>query len=192
MRRATRSQPRAVPKLAVLAGAYVALAAVAVAACITAPPPDLPNPPLRRPTAIHQAVQPAEGFIVDGPDGGEFTVPVEVSTPGDSFVYSAFLDGIQVYGGSQTAPEGGLAMATFVVQSPDTATCPHQIEFIVAHGWANPTQMRTPDAVGGDVVQWSYANGGPQGCPPLDAGSGAFPDASVDGLPVPPEAGGDP
>lgn len=189
MRRATRSQPRAVPKLAIAAGGCAAIAAVA---CITAPPPDLPSLPPQRPTAIHQAVVPAEGFILEWPSDGQFSVPV--STSGDPFFYSAFLDGTQFYAGTQSGQDGGPTVVTFPVPFPDTAVCPHQIEFVVAHGWAN-AQKGIPDAVGADVVKWSYANGGPggsQGCPPLDAGTGVFPDASVDGLAVAPEAGGDP
>ncbi len=199
MRRATRSQPRAVPKLAIAAGACAAIAAVA---CITAPPPDLPSLPPQRPTAIHQAVVPAEGLLLQWPsDGGsvegQFLVPVQVAASGDSFVYSVFLDSILIWDGtgSQTAPDGGITLVQFPALLPDTATCPHQLEFIVAHGWANAAQRQTPDAVGGDVVKWTYYNGGPggpQGCPLLDAGTGAFPEASLDGLAVPPEAGGDP
>jgi hypothetical protein len=203
MGRASRSQSNAVRNLAFAAGACTVVAAVAAAmmggavACITTPPPDLPKLPLVRPTIWTQGVSPAPGLIVEWPTDGSFLVPVQVATPGETFVYNAFLDSNPVPGlnpAPQAATDGGNALVSFTVGVPDTAVCPHTLEFIVASEFAD-LERRTPNAVGGDVANWYYSNGGPggpSGCPPLDAGSGAPPDAAPDALPVPPEAGGDP
>ncbi len=193
MRRANRSQPRAVSKSAILACGCAGIAAGVAGGCLTAPPPDLPPLPHVRPTALHDAVSPAEGLILEWPT--EFSVPVQLSTPTDPYFYNIFLDSNPATATvKQTAPDGGIALVTFIAPQPDTATCPHHLEFIVAHGFVD-AQRRQWDDVGGDIVNWYFYNsgpGGPQGCPVIDAGTGGFPEASVDALPIPPEAGGDP
>ena len=200
MGRAPRSKPNAVRKLAVVAGACAVAAGAAMiggaVACITTPPPDLPKLPPVRPTIWTQGVTPAPGLIVDWPDSG-FVVPVQIATPGETFVYNVLLDSSPVPGlitAPQAATDGGNALVSFTVLPPDTAVCPHTLEFIVASGFADLGRT-TPNSVGGDVVNWYYSNGGPagaSGCPSFDAGTGAFPDATADVLPVPPEGGGDP
>jgi hypothetical protein len=136
--------------------------------------------------------------LVDWPSDGTFMVPVQIATPGEAFVYEVFEDypANQVPAVPRSAPslatDGGVALVRFVLRPPppDNGTCPHRIEFIVANGFAG---QHTPDSVGGDIVTWFYTEGGgPNGCPSYDAGTGAFPDAASDVLPVPPEAGGDP
>jgi hypothetical protein len=150
------------------------------AACVTVVP-DLPVLPDLRPTILHQAVDPPEGLLLEWPTS--FSVPIQIATPAEGFVWSAFLDSELVAGSVMpvTAPDGG-TIVTFPVDVPSTNVCPHDLHFVVAHAFIDIAR-RTPDETGGDFVDWQYYNegpGGPQGCPPLDAGTGAVPDAAVD------------
>lgn len=182
-------------RAAVLAGAACAVAvAVALAACITTVP-DLPQYKLLPPYIVTDAVQPPVGPLLQWPAGGEFTVPVEVFTPGETFVYQVVYDygtnnqsvPVSVNTG-QVAPDGGVTVP-LTLQIPNPDLCPHHIDFIVANAFQ---AVHVPDLVGGSVASWLYEPGGTGVCPGFDAGTGAFPlpEASIDsGLAV---VGGNP
>jgi hypothetical protein len=187
----------------------VTLALVTSTGCIVAPPPDLPELPVERPTILHEAVvPPADQILAELPS--EFVVPVELVGPDQSFVWDVFVDYDPCVGASceptpparfpqmvQPAPgtlDGGIAIVSFSLDPLDPSLC-HRIDFLVAHQF-DPGSARTWDSVGGDIVTWIYNPGGqPNGCPIYDAGAfqdGAFP-PNDSGLPVVPESGtGDP
>ena len=189
----------------VLAAVASALAAAAaVAACITTPPPDLPVIPYRRPTILHDSVQPPSDRILSVWPA-EFEVPVKVDDPSVGFEWNAFVDYDPAFGtmtpnrsGTVSSPvevDSGVTVVPFQLLAPDARFC-HHIEFQVAHSFQTSRgSPHTPDSLGGDSVTWTYnAGGGPNGCPVYDAGAvqdGAFLDAPVDGLPVVAESGGD-
>jgi len=161
------------------AGASGVACALAVAACITAPPPDLPQ----------------------RPSDNTFIVPVEVDVQAPAFYYNVFVDysavtqqGLQLSGmGPMTPADGGVTLVLFHLIPPDTPTCPHIINFTVANGFSPSNSSIAPNGVGGDIVTWwYYPAGGQGGCPPYEAGDGVFPDVLVEGLLVTPESGGDP
>jgi hypothetical protein len=178
---------------------------LAVGSCITAPPPDLPLVQRPHPTIVHYAVQPPEGPLFEWPTMlTQFVVPVEVDGPGEPFAYNVFVDfsGDQLSGdqsprtggsGPINLPDGGITLVSFWFTPPETPIpCPHRIDFLVANKF-DPMSPHTFDSAGGDIVTWwYYPDGGPGGCPASYTGDGAFPDASVDGLPVVPETGGGP
>jgi hypothetical protein len=184
------------------AGSASAVAcALAVAACITAPPPDLPQLPPRRPTIEDDAVQPPAGPLYDWPSDNTFIVPVQVDVQSPAFYYNVFVDysavtqqALQEFSG--TGPgllDGGVTFVSFTLSQPDTPTCPHIIDFLVATGFSPSNSSFTPNGVGGDIATWWYYPDGAQGgCPAYDGGDGVFPDVLVDGLLVTPESGGDP
>ncbi|MGO9836190.1 MAG: hypothetical protein ACLP1X_18470 [Polyangiaceae bacterium] len=187
------------------AAASAVACALAVAACITAPPPDLPQLPPQRPTVLHDAVIPPEGLLYDWPSDNTFTVPVQVDVQSPAFYYNVFVDysavtqqALQEFSGMGPGlVDGGVTLVSFPLSPPDTPTCPHTIDFLVANGFNPSISSFTPEAVGnaggGDIVTWSYfPNGSQGGCPAYDAGDGVFPDVLVDGLLVTPESGGDP
>jgi hypothetical protein len=198
-----------------LAAATCACAAIALAAataCITAPPPDLAQPGVHRPTILHEAVQPPpDQILAELPP--EFAVPIELDDPNQSFQWDVFLDyDPNVLSNSkpllypqtvQPTPgtvDGGILLVDFFPSDsngvpPDPSLC-HRIDFLVAHAF-NESSPRTWDSVGGDIVSWLYNPGDPAGCPVYDAGAlqdGAFPapEASPDALPIVPESGTDP
>ena len=191
-------------------GALGAPAALAIGACITAPPPDLPNPP-RRPTIVFASVVPPPDQVMSQiPDGG-FSVPVELGGPNQAFFFDVFIDFDPImHAAPRIYPQeflptastagGGVVVVTFdldpALAELDPAYC-HRIEFLVAHAFnANPPSPHTPDSIGGDSVSWLYSGaGGPDGCPLYDAsalGDSGWPTdvASTDTLPVVPESGG--
>jgi hypothetical protein len=195
MRRGFPSKRVAGGILLVLAATAV-IAAVTSVACLVAPPADLPALPTLPPTIVRASVVPQASIpLLEWPDGGQFFVPVQVNSPGVPFYWSVFVDYFDTnsvarpYGIVAGPPDGGTVVVPFTPQIPPTSTCPHVIQFMVAHQFID-MQLRVPDSVGGDEVDWYYTQGGgPSGCPLLDAGSGAFPEASPDGPPIFPEAG---
>jgi hypothetical protein len=179
------------------AAAVVVACGLTAPACITAPPPDLPQLPTRRPTVVNDAVQPPEGLLPGWPSDNQFVVPVEMGNP-SPFVYNVFVDfpvnPVAKYSGSVTAtvpPDGGIVPVRFPLDPPDPLICPHHVEFLVAHGF-DPKSQHTFDGFGGDVATWEYFPGGSgDQCPSYDAGDGSVPDAPLDALPVAPESGSD-
>jgi hypothetical protein len=178
----------------------VAASLLAAAACITAPPPDLPTP-LVPPIIVHDAVVPPSDALLPPwppPPGMTFIVPVQLVDPNNPFVFNVFVDyplnQAPAYHGPAPGSgggvfDGGISIVSFTLPAPDTALCPHVIEFLVAYGF-DPQSPHTIDSLGGDIVTWLYYGGLDTGmCPEHDAGSGLFSDASQDALPVPPEAG---
>ena len=108
-----------------------------------------------------------------------------MAKPGEAFFYAVVYD----YGPGPSQfvawpptqvsalPDGGTELITVpgLKQPTDKRVCPHEIEFVVAARFDPGTT--TPNAVGGDVVDWTYfPDGTPTGCPAFDAGTGAFPD----------------
>lgn len=177
----------------VIAAGCAGAAVVAMAACITAIP-DLPQYPVLPPTVQTESVQPPPGPLVEWPAGGAFSVPVQVFSPGETFVYEVVYDYGTVdqqvpiaAGKPQLAADGGVTVLPLTLPIPSPDFCPHHIDFLVANGFQT---VHVPDAVGGSMVSWTFTQGGgPNGCPDFDAGSGAIPDAAVDRVPL---AGGDP
>jgi hypothetical protein len=203
MLRGFRLAKREITAVALAAVVSAGMGAAAVVACITAPPPELPTIPARRPTILHASVVPPPDQILSvwPATGLTFDVPVELEDSTQPFLWSVFVDYdpltarqpiLLSNGPTPAPPDGGPTIVSFLLDAPDPAFC-HRIDFVVANSFTTSFR-RTPDGVGGDIVSWLYnAGGGPNGCPVYDAGpvqDGAFPpDAPADGLPVTP--GGD-
>jgi hypothetical protein len=190
----------------------VAIATTMTSGCITAPPPEIPQLPLQRPTILHDAVVPPTNQIL-AQLPTEFVVPVQLDDPDESFEWDVFVDYNPCADPTScqpTAPtiypqlvqptpgtlDGGVSLVSFASFTDLDDTLCHRIDFLVAHQF-DPGSAHTWDSVGGDIVTWFYnPGGGPNGCPIYDAGAlqdGAFPppDAAPDGLPVTPESGAD-
>lgn len=206
MVRALRSSNR-VTKIAacgVVAGAGAVAVAAMQGACITTPPPDFADASFR-PTILHDSVVPSVNVpLVEWPPNGQFSVPVELDDPNESFCWVVFIDynAYPVFTSSgivhpvvcgaapPSAVNGGVDVITFTLEPGgiDLTTC-HQIQFLVAPSFESDDH--TPTAPGGDDVTWNYVPGGGPECPPYDAGAfgdGAFPvqDVSSDSIPVAP------
>jgi hypothetical protein len=205
----------------VLAFAFVALscagAALSFAAasgCLTSPPPDLAQPPIQRPTFVHDALQPPPGQIL-GEIPAEFILPVALPSTDPSFYFNVFVDYNPCADPTNCTPSAPVSSSIQISATPgsldggvytedwgtggaiDPTAC-HVIQILVAHQF-NASSPHTWDSVGGDIATWIYVPGGsPGGCPVYDAGAvqdGAFPpaDAGNDGILVTPESGaGDP
>ena len=184
-------------------------------ACITAPPPQLPEVAGHRPTILHESVVPPTTLFLPALPL-EFVVPVQLDDPNESFQWDVFVDYIPCSDPSTCQPASPKTPPGVVTVNPTPGTLDgrvevvhvspplglsnsecHKIDFVVAHQFNSDSH--TWDSVGGDIVTWIYDPGGALPCPLLvyDAGSvqdGAFPpDAGSDGLPAVPESGtGDP
>jgi hypothetical protein len=192
----------------------VAIAMLVATACITAPPPELPQEVTHRPTILHESVVPPAGLVpVDVL--GEFVVPVELEDPNEAFQWDVFIDYNDCADPSScqpTAPlapgvvtvtptpgtlDGGVELVSFLVPPDlDPSRC-HTIDFLVAHRFETGLP-RTWDPVGGDIATWIWDPAGSVPCSLVvfDAGSaqdGAFPptDAGAEALPAVPESGTD-
>jgi hypothetical protein len=188
----------------------VALGIVASTACLVAPPPDLPQSPLHRPTILHESVNPPPDEILPALPV-EFVVPIVLEDANESYQWEVFVDYDPLTNPSPVrfpttvtptagSFDGGVVPQSFNLDPTETSLDPsrcHRIEFLVAHGF-NTSSPHTWDSIGGDLVSWVYnPGGGPAGCPVFDAGplqDGAFPpgDSGSDGLPIVPESGTDP
>jgi hypothetical protein len=179
-----------------LAGGAGVIAAGAAVACFTAPPPDLPPQSTQRPSIASSAVYP-QAYLTELPADGMFIVPVQVAA-GEFFQWDVFVDypanrapfiAPTTISADKAVVDGGLTWVSFPVDQNafQPGTCPHRIEFFVAHQF-NPGAPRTPESFGGDSFTWFYF---PDGCSSYDAGDGGFPpaDAASDSLPVTPESG---
>jgi hypothetical protein len=193
---------------AAAAGTCLVGAVVGVStACLTEPPPELPQQPLIRPTIRRDAVNPPPDQIL-GQLPTEFVVPIELDSPDEPFQWDVFVDFDPVSSPNPVlypttvlptaaTVDGGVVLQDFNLTAAnlDPSFC-HRIEFLVAHAF-NAASAHTWDSVGGDLVSWVYNPGSNQaGCPVYDAGSledGAFPpaDAPIDALPVVPDSAGD-
>jgi hypothetical protein len=176
-------------------------------ACLTAPPPELPQPSLHRPIIVHDAVYPPpDQILAELPT--EFVVPIELDSPDQPFEWDVFVDFDPVNAPNpvlipatvlptNATVDGGVVLQDFNLTAAnlDPAFC-HRIQFLVAHAF-DQASAHTWDSIGGDIVSWVYNPGSNQaGCPEYDAGSledGAFPpEGAVDALPIVPDSGGDP
>ncbi len=185
-----------------LAAACTAGMAVAsgMPACITAPPPEVPQLPPEGPTILHNSVMPPTNQnLVALPPDGSFSVPIVLGrpTPFEWEVYVDFdpkdVNTKQRPTTSETpgAMDGGIYDLTFLLgptELGDPNAC-HRILFAVAANFKSPY---SPDALGSDSVMWWYVPNGPNGCIELDAGAlqdGAFPpvDAPTDAPLLTPE-----
>jgi hypothetical protein len=202
--------------ITICAAICASVAVATTSACVTVPPPELPELPVERPTIVHDAVVPPTDQILPALPV-EFVVPVELDDPAESFLWDVFVDYSPCAGPTSCALEnpkifpqevqptagtldGGVYIVSFALSAPDLTTAQggpsacHRIDFLVAHGF-NQGSEYTWDSVGGDIVTWFFnAGGGPNGCPVYDAGNvqdGAFPpvEAGADALPVIPESG---
>ena len=204
MFRVTRRARRAA---AAIAAATAVCAAVLQGACITAPPPDLPQEPQRRPTILHDSVVPSANVpLVEWPPDGQFTVPVELDDSSEAFCWVVFEDYNPYIGPSgivrsktcgpppPSAVDGGVVEVSFTLfpSNLDLNFC-HTIQFLVAIDFESDSH--TPNSIGGDSVTWNYVPGGGPNCPEYDAGAfqdGAYPtDAPADTRPqTPPDSAG--
>jgi hypothetical protein len=153
------------------------------AACVIADPaPEVPVPPLHRPTILHGSVVPPDTQILsEWPTATGFVVPVDLVDPSQPFQYAVFVDDLLRFNGSispdPTLTDAGIRVVQVNLDPPTSPPDCHRIEFIVARAF-NGGDLHTPDSVGGDTVVWFYnPNGDPAGCPTSDAGGldGAFP-----------------
>lgn len=168
----------------VFTSASVLCAVAAGVACITTPPPDLPELPPQPPTIVHDAVYPPEGVLVTWPQDLQFTVPVRMAKPGEGFFFEVIYDYrtptptvLKDRTPAPVIPDGGMEILPLpALPIPDDiGICPREIEVVVA---ADFGAIGVPDSIGGDFARWTYApNGSAVGCPPYDAGTGMFPEA---------------
>jgi hypothetical protein len=185
---------------AALAGAS-ALASAAPA-CITAPPPDLPEAPVHRPTIMHDAVVPtASGILTVWPMYDTFVVPIEVYTPSLGVEWEAYVDyytgpdnrnrsATPAAGSGPVFEDGGAYVALVTVPLDEIAKqqC-HMIQVVVSSGFEVGSTAHTPDSQLGDTIDWNYQPGG-QSCYRSDASKlldASAVDAPVDGLPIVPD-----
>jgi hypothetical protein len=160
--------------------------------CILAEPSGaLPRIPETRPTILHASTVPSETSVVTRwPQ--TFIVPVELTDPTVRIVYAAFIDFDPLTGdglvGSpihsdfeQANTVGRTRTLTVAIPEPDLGRC-HKIEIVVALRLASEfdgKNSHTPDEPGGDISTWFYnPSGDLGGCPALDAGIDASPDAA--------------
>jgi len=208
MPQTVRSSNRALRALVLAAavGAAVPVVAGGVAACITSPPPDLPELPLRGPRILEDGVRPVTDQYLTGlPADDKFVVPVEVTDTTRPIVGRVFVD---FNPGPTNMPpttnyvrqaiafptlDGGVTNLSFSLSPAnlgDPTAC-HIIEFIVAGSFdemSGSSHTPTPgDNLGGDSVSWFYTPNGPNGCFAYDAsdGSAVQGDSSQDGPPLP-------
>jgi hypothetical protein len=198
MPRERRFSSRVASVAAVGTAGVVAAWGLLEGACITTPPPALPSES-PRPTILHDSTDPPTNEpLVVWPVEGQFSVPVELSDPDQSFCWVVFVDynpyGINSTGttgmqgllncgaASPTEVDGGVVVVPFTLDpsSFDLSSC-HQIQFIVAQTFESDdhTPVFPP---GGDDVIWNYVPGGGPQCPLYDAGAfadGAFPPADA-------------
>jgi hypothetical protein len=205
MRRDIRAWKRATGSVFVgVATAVVAL--VGPGACITAPPPDLPEVPLQGPQIIQNAVRPpTNAYLTALPADGGFIVPVRVSSAAPTIAYAVYVDfdpsanvggsGLVVNNLITTVLDGGIAFLSFQLRPSDIPVgmdpnaC-HVIQLFVASSFDSARHVPT-NSLGSDSVTWFYAPGGPGTCDQFDAGDGAPPpDAPLDGLPITPDSVG--
>jgi hypothetical protein len=176
---------------------------LALGACIVEPPPDLPPPPVHRPTILHDAVFPDPAQILNALPPGGFRVPIVLEDQNESYCYAVLIDFDQYNNNTNAAvqdcttatpasADGGVDTVFFSINTLDPAFC-HTIEFIVAAAF-NKESPYTPTSLGGDLVTWLYNPSGGESCPLYDAGGlgegGFVLDAAMDGLPLVPESGG--
>jgi hypothetical protein len=200
-------RPRRWRALLALGCAAAAAGALETVACVIAPPPDLPVPPIHRPTILHDAVLPPADVVLTQLPAQGFVVPVLLEDPNESFCSRVFVDFDPYNNPAALFPEcqgptpqtanGGVVLVDFSLDSVtlDPSFC-HRIEFLVAAEF-NEASPHTPTSIGGDSVTWLYNAAGGDGCPLYDAGAlgdagFSMPDAPIDGLPIAPESGGDP
>ena len=176
-----------------------------MSACITAPPPDLPNPPLQGPTIQQSGVQPPTNQDLTAlPDGNIFIVPVLPGQPSEAFSIKVFVDfnpggnntnrqataatRTIMYPVTPATLDGGVYAARFVF-GPDDIGDPnacHWIEAIVADSFTDNSDHTPADM--SDSVSWHYVPNSLHGCLQFDAGpfqDGAFPDVSPDHIVTP-------
>jgi hypothetical protein len=156
----------------------LAVAAVVGTACIT-PPPELVDPPPKRPVILDDVLDPPLTQVLPSAPAS-FTVWVALSDPQETFRYAVFVD----YNTSPDSPPvdtgGGMPSTTkvsFTFPSPPVladGNC-HRIDVLVVHDFATVLDgavlRHTPDAVGGDEASWFIVPGGSlDGCFFFDAG----------------------
>jgi hypothetical protein len=182
-----------------LAAAFTASFAVlsGMPACITAPPPELPEVPLQPPRILHNSVVPAaDQDLTELPPDGSFIVPVVLNQP-QPFGWQVFVDFYpdgttpsDLPNGLITVPDGGTVLVSFTLLPTDLIdpTACHWIQFSVG-AVVQGTQRPPVWAAGSDSVVWRYVPNGPDGCEQYDAGDGApLPDGPTDGpLLTPPD-----
>jgi hypothetical protein len=160
--RRSSGRPKAIPIAATLiAGAFGA-------ACVTAPPPDVPEAAEHRPIIHVESVDPAADAILTTWPGG-FVVPVEVDEPSTGAEWKVLIDGMTT-GWVGTITGAGTVPVPFSPASPIPPTSCHTVEFIVARKF-DPKAPLTPDSLGADALTWFYIpGGGLTGCTTYDAG----------------------
>jgi hypothetical protein len=190
MKRTGRRILAALPVLAAVGACITVI--VAQDACILAQPSgELPHLAETRPTILHASTVPSETSVVTRWPL-TFIVPVELTDPTVRIVYAAFVDFDALTGdGLQGRPStsdfqqanttGSTRTLTVAILEPDPGRC-HKVEIVVALRLAGETDGKnshTPAAPGGDISTWFYnPSGDLDGCPALDAGIDASPDAA--------------
>ena len=161
--------------------------------CILAQPSgELSRLPETRPTILHASTVPSETSVLTRwPQ--TFIVPVELTDPTVRIAYAAFIDfdslnndGLQgpaVHSDFEEANTVGRTRTlTVAITEPDPGRC-HRIEIVVALRLTSESDAKnahTPAEPGGDISTWFYNPGGDlNGCPALDAGIDASPDADA-------------
>ena len=188
-----RTRRRILAAIPVVAAAFAGVTMiVAQDACILAQPSgELPHLPETRPTILHASTVPSETSVVTRwPQ--TFIVPVELTDPTVRIVYAAFIDFDSLNNDGLVVPAigsnfeqantvGRTRTLTVVIPEPDRGRC-HKVEIVVALRLASEDDAKhshTPAAPGGDISTWFYnPSGDLDGCPALDAGIDASPDAA--------------
>jgi hypothetical protein len=187
-----RTDPFNLQTFAATALATACIAGLAVAtgmsACITAPPPPLPELPQQRPQILQSSVFPPPDLDLTALPPNGFIVPLLLSQLDLSFQFEVYVDfnpGVDNSIGSgiiffpqtrQPTPasvDAGIYDVSFTLlpnQLGDPNDC-HLIQFFVAD-YFNTRSPHTPgDSLGSDSVTWHYVPDPLNGCLQYDAGS---------------------
>jgi len=162
--------------------AAVAVGAAVIGACVIAEPPtDLPTIVEQPPTVARAGVVPSPTVVLTRwPE--TFIVPVRLTDPKTTLVYSYFIDYNAATGDGyiQTiesrfeigSTPGGQRLLEIPIPEPPPPDRCHTIEVVVALNLntSDGRNAHTPLPPGGDSVSWFYSPGGDlAGCPGLAA-----------------------
>lgn len=172
------------------------VAALVVVSCVIAEPPaEIPKLPEYRPIIVKSSVIPTAGRVLtEFPP--VFVVPVELVDPTVRFSWRAYVDydfagrsaerlGL-VASGTSTPDAARSRIRNLEIRFPppsDLQAC-HVIQVIVANRFQGAIEGRpahTPEAPGGDTIEWFYNPSGDfSGCPTQDPVINPIPEGGLD------------
>lgn len=171
----------------------IAVAALVVVGCVIAEPPaEIPKLPEYRPSIVKgDVVPPAGKVLTEFPS--KFVVPVELVDPTVRFAWRAYIDydfaerqdetlGLVASGTSNPdAARSRIRFLEIAIAPPSDLKRCHVVQVIVANRFRGAIEGRpahTPEAPGGDTIEWFYnPSGDLAGCPTQDPVIVPIPDA---------------